>query len=135
MRLVPVLTLSLGILSACDSGGRGFAGEPAARQEVGGAVFEIRRRGAHAEALRVSNHVLPRFPWVARRGAVAVARSTGCRPDWIVGDPSVLQVGLACGDEPAPKIPRGPLRLVCEIEGKRNGPGTLAEADLYCTLE
>ncbi|MWD28246.1 hypothetical protein E0K89_012230 [Aquicoccus sp. SCR17] len=130
----PALLL-LACLPACDTGGLGYAGLPAERVEAGGAVFDIRRRGARAEVLRLSNHAFPRFPWVAWRGAVAVARATGCRPEWIVGDPSVLHVGLACGGDPAPAIPRAAPRLICDMAGLSAGPTGLGEAELRCRLQ
>lgn len=123
------------LLPACDTGTPGFAGRPAVRVAAGGVEFDLRRRGSRVEAVRRSFHSFPTFPWVARRGAVAVAQETGCTPAWIVGDPSVLLVGLSCEGAAAPRIPRAAPRLVCDLRGLSAGPTGLAEADLYCTLE
>jgi hypothetical protein len=104
------------LLLACDSPGRGFGGIEPVSVIRDGAHFAIRRRGDVAEAIRTNALTLPRFDWVAVRGKDATEEATGCTVAWVVGDPSVLLLGLACEGRAAPALPRGRSRLWCEAE-------------------
>ena len=122
-----------GLLAACNTPGRGFGGVPATTLTVDGARFDIRQAGGMAEAVRTSAHPLPRFDWVALRGAMAIQIVTGCEPKWIVGDPSVLRAGLSCDGEAPPRITAAPKQVLCEVSNLRRGVGDVAEGDLTCS--
>ena len=86
------------LLAACDTAGRGYMGLPAVRAEAGGHVFDVRRRGDEAEAVRRNVAALPTFDAVARAAEVAIERATGCDALTLEGDPSLLRAELDCPD-------------------------------------
>ncbi|WP_143015392.1 hypothetical protein [Alloyangia pacifica] len=92
---------------AAQVAGPGYGGLPALEAEVEGMRFILRLRPDRAEAVRVSPMFPPNFREVARRAQIAVARESGCMPDWVIGDPAMLEIGLSCDGRPAPKKPRG----------------------------
>lgn len=91
--LLPVL------LAACDTAGRGYMGLPATRAEAGGHVFDIRVRGAEAEAVRRNATFLPRYGQVARAAESAIEQATGCEVTQVTGDPSVVRAALDCPED------------------------------------
>ncbi|MBP0482360.1 hypothetical protein [Sagittula salina] len=127
MRLVPLLALFL-VLAACDMAGPGFSGAPKVMREVEGTRFTLRRRGDVVEAIRTSSEVLPRFPEVARKAGIAAQKETGCRALWIMGDPAMMWVGLACAGRSAPGMPKRPHTLFCEVYDAGHGA-----IDLECS--
>ncbi|WP_238368749.1 hypothetical protein [Mesobacterium pallidum] len=135
MKVLVFLSLLVvaGLLSACNTAGRGFGGVPAKTLTVDGARFDIRQVGGVAEAIRTSAHPLPRFDWVALRGAMAIQIVTGCEPKWIVGDPSVLRAGLSCNGAAPPRVTATPKQVLCEVSNLRRGIGDVAEGDLTCS--
>ena len=120
------------LLMACNTAGRGFGGLPATRVTEGGATFDLRRQGDLVEAIRVSKHALPRYDWVAQRAALAAFRTYGCTPDWALGDPSVVRLGLACDGRAAPRAPPGKEVLVCDVTAWRVPGQALAEGQMIC---
>ena len=84
------------LLAACDTAGRGYMGLPAVRAEAGGHVFDIRRRGDTAEAVRRDAAWLPAFERVARAAEAAIERATGCDALTLEGDPSLIRAELDC---------------------------------------
>ncbi|WP_194135027.1 hypothetical protein [Salipiger mangrovisoli] len=76
--------------------------------------FVLRLKADRAEVVRVSPMFPPNFEEVARRGQIAVARESGCRPEWVIGDPSMLEIGLSCHGAAAPKTPRG-RHVACDL--------------------
>lgn len=126
MRL-PLVLFCFG-LAACDVAGPGFLNAPVVRVTEGGSKFTLRRRGAYVEAIRTSPEFLPRFHDVALRAGLATQRETGCRADWIMGDPALMYIGLDCGAEPAPPMPRKRHMFFCDVNGAGRG-----DLDLECS--
>ncbi|MGP6087746.1 hypothetical protein [Antarctobacter jejuensis] len=129
MRWFPIVFL-IGLV-ACDTAGPGFLGAEKATQEVEGSRFTLRFRGDVAEAVRTSPEWLPRFEVIARRAGIAAQIETGCRAAWVEGDPAMMWVGLSCDGKRAPKRPRRPRTLFCEISDLRTGAHS-ADATLSC---
>ncbi len=113
MRLFPVILL-LG-LAACDTAGPGFSGLHKVVREVDGSTFTLRRRGPLVEAIRTNPEMLPRFQTIAPKAGIAAQQETGCTADWVMGDPAMMVIGLACDGQGAPKMPRKPRRFHCEL--------------------
>jgi hypothetical protein len=113
MRLFPMI-LALG-LAACDTAGPGFLGVPKRIDTVDGSSFTLRRRGDLVEAIRTSPESLPRFQNIAPRAGVAAQRWTGCRAVWVMGDPSMMWIGLSCDGRAAPKMSRRPQTFYCDL--------------------
>lgn len=101
------LLLCVVFLASCNTGGLGFAHLPATTVREGGSTFDIRVNGQIAEAIRTNFETLPRYDAVAARSKRAVERATGCKVAWVIGDPSVQRMGLACHGRAAPPAPRG----------------------------
>ena len=117
MRLFPAI-LTLG-LAACDAAGPGFRGVDKVAADVEGTQFTLRIRGPLAEVIRTSPHMLPRFPDVARKAGIATQIQSGCKAKWVQGDPAMMWIGLSCNGRAAPKMPRRPRTLFCEIKERR----------------
>ncbi|WP_245853324.1 hypothetical protein [Maliponia aquimaris] len=84
---------------------------------VEGSRFSLRFRGDLVEAIRTSPEAFPRFEAVARKAGIAAQIESGCRAAWVEGDPSMMWIGLSCDGQPAPKMPRRPRTLYCDIDG------------------
>jgi hypothetical protein len=56
---------------------------------------------------------------------------TGCKAYWVMGDPAMMWIGLACDGVPAPKMPTRDRSFYCDftLYTVRNGVG---EGDLFC---
>ncbi|WP_418594589.1 hypothetical protein [Ponticoccus sp. (in: a-proteobacteria)] len=128
MRLVSLL-LCLG-LAACDAAEPGFRGAERVVSRVEGSTFTLRIRGDMAEAIRTSPEAFPLFRTVARRAAIAAQVKTGCRADWVQGDPAMMLIGLACEGRRPPKIPKARRDLYCDLSAftLRDGIGSGALA-------
>ena len=126
-----VMVPALLALAACNSGGPGFRGLPAQRVEVEGSRFLLRVKGGMVEATRISMEVPARFGPISERAQKAAFLQTGCEPDWVIGDPSVLLMGLSCGGAPAPKQPRRG-RISCAIFSGYASAGLGGSAELEC---
>ncbi|WP_323767209.1 hypothetical protein [Antarctobacter sp.] len=114
MRWLSCVLLLLG-LAACDAAGPGFYGAEKRIREVEGARFTLRFQGNLVEATRTNPEWLPRFPDVARKAGIAAQIESGCRADWVEGDPAMMWIGLSCDGKPAPKRPRRPKTIFCDI--------------------
>jgi hypothetical protein len=132
MQNFPLVILLLTGLVACDAAGPGYYGVPKVRQIVDGTTFTLRFRGGIAEAIRISPEVLPRFPDVAQKAAIATHRHSGCMPKWVMGDPALMWVGLSCNGAKAPAMPRKPKTLYCDVLDLYQSGG-LVRGGLECT--
>lgn len=119
MRLLTIIAL-LG-LAACDTAGPGFSRSEKIVREFEGSRFTLRRSGDVVEAIRTSTEWLPRFQPVARRAGVLAWMETGCIPEWVMGDPAMMWVGLSCEGRAAPKMPKRPQTLSCTVEDAGQG--------------
>ncbi|MGR3271961.1 hypothetical protein DU478_03250 [Thalassococcus profundi] len=128
MRLIPLLL----ILSACTVAGPGFRGIDPVPRSLGGNDFLIRQKGTVAEVIRTDRKMLPRFVPIATRAGLVVQELTGCSADWIVGDVSMLLVGVRCDGAPVPKKPRRPKSYSCDVLDAYRGAGGIDLA-LDCT--
>ncbi|MAU51620.1 MAG: hypothetical protein CMN17_04420 [Roseovarius sp.] len=102
-RLLPLL-----LLAACNAPSPAFQGLSPARVSVGESVFEIRIRGRHAQAIRVSREWAPRMASVAPRAAAAIAGLSGCAAPRLWGDQAVMEAVLIC--TPGSRAARGVAR-------------------------
>lgn len=124
MRWLPCVPLLLG-LAACDAAGPGFYGADKRVREVEGSTFTLRIQGPLVEAIRTNPEWLPRFEDVARKAGIAAQMETGCRADWVEGDPAMMWIGLSCNGKPAPKRPKRPRTIHCNIAASDSLGGTL----------
>lgn len=85
----------------------GYGGRPQVHVVDGTMRFVLRLSPGRAQAARISPMFPPDFREVALRAQRAVIRETGCIPVWVVGDPSVVEMGLSCDGTRAPARPRG----------------------------
>ena len=115
MRGFPCVLLLLGLVG-CASAGPGFYGAEKRVREVEGSRFTLRFRGPLVEATRTSPEWLPRFEDVARKAGIAAQIETGCRAEWVEGDPAMMWIGLSCNGDRAPKMPRRPCTIHCAID-------------------
>lgn len=121
-----ILLVALTALAACDSAGPGFRGLEKEVHEVEGSRFTLRRQGDVVEAIRTNTEFLPNLDEVGRKAFVAAERMTGCKAAWIQGDPALMRIGLSCDGRPAPKMPRQPAVLDCDLSDfySRDGFGS-----------
>lgn len=124
MRLVSLL-LCLG-LAACDAAGPGFRGADKVVRRIEGSTFTLRFRGDMVEAIRTSPEAFPRFQSVARKAALAAQAESGCRADWVQGDPAMMLIGLSCEGRKPPKVPKKRSDLYCDLSAftVRDGIGS-----------
>lgn len=119
--------------AGCASSSGPFAHAPRQEALAGGDRFVLRRQGNRAQAIRVNPRPFPTFPSVAANAAQAAFESSGCVADWIVGDPSLVEMGLRCGQEPAPPPPRGQSVLTCDLTyAREDAKAGLNRAELVC---
>lgn len=97
-------------------------------REIEGSRFTLRFQGNLVEATRTSPEWLPRFEEVARKAGIAAQIESGCRADWVEGDPALMWVGLSCDGGPAPKRPRRSRTIFCDIEDLTGRNGTYVGA-------
>ncbi|MGC1503229.1 MAG: hypothetical protein WA782_03715 [Sulfitobacter sp.] len=107
--LSPLLVLSL---VGCNAPSAEYRGLAPTRVTVQGSTFDIRQRGTHAEAIRISPEYAPRFGPIRERVAVAMASVSGCKVVGISGDQAQAFGRLDCGRGAAPE-PAMPLALDC----------------------
>lgn len=112
-------------LAACDVAGPGFHGGEKVVREYDGSRFTMRRQGNVIEAIRTNPEMLPRFQPVARRAGIAAQIETGCKADWVVGDPSMMWIGLSCNGGKAPPKPSKRRVFYCDLYDVSAGGGTL----------
>lgn len=131
MKAILILLAGLA-LAACDTAGRNFGGLTAQRITIEGRAFDVRLRAdGVAEAVRLSAMAFPSFADVAPYAGAAAAQASGCTPKWLVGDPSVVKVGLQCGDKAPPRLPKGPREFACDVQ-ITPAYGSKAEARFSC---
>lgn len=85
-------------LAACNTPGPYFEGRPATRVQVGEMVFDVRVRGALAEAMRINPQWAPRLDGVAVPAARAMAHVSGCRVSQVRGDAALILGVLDCSE-------------------------------------
>lgn len=88
------------VLGGCATPGHYFRDQPATRVAVHGSVFDVRRRGSLAEALRVNPQYAPRAGPIYDRAAEAMRIATGCPVRWVAGDQAMITGRLDCPDTP-----------------------------------
>lgn len=98
MRFLPVLICSLVMLFAagCNMPSAGFSGLPVQQVIVDGSVFDVRVKGAQAEAIRINMEYAPRFGPIRDRAGRAMAQASGCKVVHVVGDQAVAIGKLNC---------------------------------------
>lgn len=98
MRFLPVLICSLVMLFAagCNMPSAGFSGLPVQQVIVDGSVFDVRVKGAQAEAIRINMEYAPRFGPIRDRAGRAMAQASGCKVVHVVGDQAVAIGRLNC---------------------------------------
>ena len=98
MRFLPVLICSLVMLFAtgCNMPRAGFSGLPVQQVIVDGSVFDVRVKGAQAEAIRINMEYAPRFGPIRDRAGRAMAQASGCKVVHVVGDQAVAIGRLNC---------------------------------------
>lgn len=114
MRLFTFVFLILG-LAACDAAGPGFRGADMVKVSEGGMDFTLRRRGNFVEAIRTNSTWLPKFQEVAPQAGIAAQKASGCRADWVMGDPAMMIIGLECDGHTAPPLPSRKHTLFCDF--------------------
>ena len=124
MRILSVFLIILG-LAACDTAGPGFRGTDKIVREYDGSRFTMRRKGDVIEAIRTNPEMLPRFQPVARKAGIAAQIETGCKAAWVVGDPSMMWIGLSCNGAKAPRKPRKSKMFFCDLYDVTSRGGTL----------
>lgn len=124
MRILTLL-LMLFALAACDAAGPGFRGADKVVRDYDGSRFTLRRQGNVIEAIRTNPEVLPRFQPIARKAGIAAQIETGCKAAWVVGDPSMMWIGLSCDGGKAPPKPRKSKVFFCDLYDVTTRGGTL----------
>lgn len=112
-------------LAACDVAGPGFLGAERVTRQVEGSRFTLRFQNGLVEAIRTSPEWLPRFEVIARHAGIAAQMESGCKAEWVEGDPAMMWIGLSCNGEKAPKRPRRPKTLYCVFSDMDLGDGRL----------
>lgn len=104
MRWLGMFLLALG---ACTVPKGYFANAPATRITVDNSVFDVRRRGELAEAVRVNPEYAPRFGPIRARAGKAIEIISGCQVREVLGDQAVATGLLDCdGTGRALRLPR-----------------------------
>ncbi|SFT33252.1 hypothetical protein [Sedimentitalea nanhaiensis] len=96
------LFIALTLLAACGGPSPYFRAAPATRITVADSVFDVRVRGALAEAVRINPQYAPRFGPIRGRAAFAMAKVSGCKVVEIRGDQAVATGVLSCDGRPPP---------------------------------
>jgi hypothetical protein len=110
------------LLVGCDTPSPYFRGAEVTRIEVQGSVFDVRRRGKLAEAIRTNAEYAPRLGKIARRAEIAIETVTGCPVKELRGDAAVVLGILKCGKpDDLAKIGKGapPITLYCDPTGTK----------------
>ncbi len=102
MRMVLVLLLLS--VSACNAPSRYFGATEVTRVRVDGSVFDVRRQGRLAEAVRVNAEYAPRLGPIARRAEIAMEAVTGCDVVQIRGDAAQILGIMDCSGA-TPDVP------------------------------
>ncbi|MDZ7709682.1 MAG: hypothetical protein U5K36_06060 [Roseovarius sp.] len=94
--IAPVLVV---LLAACSHPSPAFYGVEPVRVTVGPSTFDVRLKGQHAQAIRMSREWAPRTITVAPRAAAAIAAVSGCDVPRLWGDQAMLEAALFCGPD------------------------------------
>ncbi|MBC7132153.1 MAG: hypothetical protein H5U16_03490 [Roseovarius sp.] len=92
----PVVLVPLLLAVACNAPSPGFRDIAPQRVTLGESVFDVRIRGRHAQAIRVSREWAPRMAAVAPRAASAIAALSGCEVPRLWGDQAMIEAVLVC---------------------------------------
>lgn len=92
-----LLALTLAGPAGCVAPSPMFRAQPATRVTVDGSVFDVRVRGALAEALRVNREYAPHLGPLRDRAARAMAAVSGCAVTGVLGDAALMTGILDCG--------------------------------------
>lgn len=91
-------------VSACNAPSPYFGGAEVTRVRVEGSVFDVRRKGRLAEAVRVNSEYAPRLGPIARRAEIAMEVVTGCDVLQIRGDAAQI-LGIMNCNNATPDVP------------------------------
>jgi len=94
MRWIVAACLVLAV--ACNAPSPAFRGIAPVRVSVEGSSFDLRIRGRHAQAIRVSREWAPRMASVAPRAAAAISAVSGCEAPRLWGDQAMIEAVLIC---------------------------------------
>lgn len=97
MRWIALFLLAL--LAACSHPSPAFYGVAPVRVTVGPSTFDVRLKGRHAQAIRLSREWAPRTLSVAPRAAAAIAKVSGCDVPRLWGDQAMIEAALVCGPD------------------------------------
>lgn len=89
------------LLAGCNTPSPHFDGRPALRVMAGGHLWEVRRKGRLAEAIRVDRTYAPRVGPLGGSAEAAIRMATGCDVARLRGDAAMMVARLKC-----PKAPR-----------------------------
>ncbi|WP_371225535.1 hypothetical protein [Roseovarius sp. 2305UL8-3] len=100
------------MLGACEMTSPDYAGIKATRVTVLGSVFDVRRRGDRAQAVRMNPEGLSRYDAAMTRAVIAIEQVTECDVIRVAGDPSAAEARLDCG--PGSRLARQPVEYDCD---------------------
>lgn len=128
MRIALCLTL---LLAACNTPSPGFRDVVPVRVTVAPSVFDVRIKGAQAEAIRINSEYAPRMGPVGPRAAIAIEQVSGCKVRRLGGDQAMIRAALDCGGHGAP--PPAPPSYSCAVLTRpaSGGPGARIR-DIIC---
>lgn len=86
----------MAVLASCAAPDSHFRNIEPVRIEVGESVFDVRRRGKMAEAIRINPRYAPRLGKVADEAKLAIEQATGCWVTRILGDAAVITARIRC---------------------------------------
>lgn len=86
------------MIAGCNTPSDGFRGIAPVRVTVGPSTFDVRRRNADVELIRVSPEAVFRLRDLAPRAIEAARIATGCRliPESLVGEATLMFGVLEC---------------------------------------
>lgn len=133
MSRVSVMALICLCVAGCNMASAHFADVPAKRVAVDNVVFDVRVKGALAEANRVSQQLLPRFEQVAPSAARAIRIASGCDVVEVRGDAAQIVGVLACKAVPTTQVSTGTELYDCAvIDRATDSPDVVLTVDYDC---
>ncbi len=94
-KLISLLAISF--VAACNAPPRDYWGVEPIRATVNGDVFDVRRMGEAAVAVRVNTAYRPRLSAVAPQARKAIEIATGCLiVGPVTGDPVIIHATIEC---------------------------------------
>ncbi len=104
------------VLGACEARSPYFRDAPVTRVTVEQAVFDVRRRGRLAEAIRINPQYAPHLKSVAPHAETAMRTATGCDVRELRGDAAQILGLLDCsGADAAPLLVPARRTADCEV--------------------